>query len=688
MTQSQAPTPKLVIGHWSLPILLLLLTWGLRLCCLDTVPPGWRDDELINIHALSGKLLAGKFPLYFTGASGHEPLYHYLHAGIHALLGFNVLSGHLLSVALGTLTVALTYTLARRLLGHATAITASLALMTSFWSLMYSRTAIRHVSLLPPALAAFYWSWRSLARKSRIPNPKPQISCGVALGLLMGTSLYTYPVARLLPVLLILFAIYLALFHRDRFNHLWRGLLLALATTALLAAPLGIVLLQGRADARVAELAVPLRELQNGNLRPLLAGVWTTLAMFHATGDPEWLYNVAERPVFNLLGGTLLWAGVVLCLFRWRQPRYFFLLLWLGLGLLPALVSIPPASLSHAILAQPVAYILPVLALVEASRWLKPCNLQSAMHSLLLVIGHWSSVILLAIFLITNAARDLRDYFVTWPQSWMVRFLYRADYREAARYLDAHSKIADVAISGPLVLPWDRLALEVDTRRDDVAVRLFNPERALVWGASTAPSRVLFTSYPHPAPPLDTFLKTTTDPPEAISPNLTLYALPAIHDLQSAIRNPVARFANGLHLIEAHWLEEPLAPGQPGILLTTWHVAAPLELPPMPIVANPPPPGVDTRPRLKVFVHLLAADGAFLAEDDGLWVDPLTLRAGDRFVQLHRLEAPPGAPTGPYTVRLGLYDERSGERWATLDSAGQPISNHILLAPDDLAVVQ
>jgi len=151
--QYPIPDTKHQIRHWTLIVTLLLLAWGLRLCCLETVPPGWRDDELINIHALSGEVLAGHFPLYFTGASGHEPLYHCVHAGVHALLGFNVLSGHLLSVACGTLAVALTYGLAWRLFGRTTAIVASLALATSFWSLMYSRTGMRHISATPFALA-------------------------------------------------------------------------------------------------------------------------------------------------------------------------------------------------------------------------------------------------------------------------------------------------------------------------------------------------------------------------------------------------------------------------------------------------------------------------------------------------------------------------------------------------------
>ena len=53
MTESQISNPKSQIPNWSLAI-VLLLAWGLRICCLEAVPPGWRDDELINIHTLSG----------------------------------------------------------------------------------------------------------------------------------------------------------------------------------------------------------------------------------------------------------------------------------------------------------------------------------------------------------------------------------------------------------------------------------------------------------------------------------------------------------------------------------------------------------------------------------------------------------------------------------------------------------
>jgi hypothetical protein len=640
---------------------------------------------LINIHALSGELLAGRFPLYFTGASGHEPLYHWLHAGVHAVLGFSVLGGHLLSVALGVLAIALTFAFASRLFGGTVAVIASSAMTLSFWSLMYSRTAIRHVSLPPFALVTFFLLQRTKpprmpGRGSRLDDLVPRASLFALLGLVVGGSLYTYPAARLLPVALVLFALYLAVLHRQWFSHCWRGLVLAAALAALLAVPLVVAVARGRsegavqgigADARLSELAVPLRELQAGNPRPFIENTWVTLGMFHASGDSEWLYNLSGRPVFNLSGGVLLWAGVVLCLWRWRQPHCFLLLLWLGLGLLPAFVSTPPASLSHTIMAQPVAYILPALPLVEAGRWLKQRVPGHRIHSSRLVL-----CILSGLFLVTNGVRDLCDYFVVWPERGIVRFLYRAEYRDVSHYLDVQPEVTDVALSSALMGPWDRLALDVDTRRKDVAVRFFNPERALVWPAGENPA-VVRTSWPHPASLIARILEEESlGLPEEVSSRLILYSLSG--DALPPARSPVARFANGLDLVEAGWVDGEGLVDQEMVLLTTWLVAAPLDLPPIPIVANPPPPGVYSGPRLAVFTHLFDSDGA-AAVDDGLWVDPLTLQVGDRFVQIHRLVVLPDKP-GPYVLELGLYDPLTGARWDVLDASGRVVADHVELA--------
>jgi hypothetical protein len=662
-----------------------LLAFALRLLALADAPPGWRDDELINIHALSGQLLEGRFPVYFTGASGHEPLYHYLHAGLNAALGYNVLSGHLLSVFLGTLTIPLTFVLTRRLFGSPAAALASIALVTSFWSLMYSRIALRHISLPPFVLAALYLLWTPLTSRS-----PPALRWALPLGFVLGLSLYTYPAARVLPALLVCFGLYLAVLHRDLFRRSWAGYALAAVITIALALPLALAIIQGSseaaaqgigADARLTELARPMRALWAGDPGPLVETTWITLNMFHATGDPESLYNIPNRPLFNLVGGALFWASLLICLYRWREPRYFFLILWLGFGLLPTVLSVPAASLSHSILVQPLAYLLPGLALTEGHRWLQK---RFAPRLTTLVPLSLAATLL---FLAPTAYRDLRDYFIKWPQDRAVRFLYRANYRQAARYLDTHPENQDWAIDSLLMGPWDRLALEIDTQRDDLGVRLFDPQRALVYAGSTSPGPVLLTSYALPSQPIEQLLQEDSRGHSPLADtSLTRYLLeppPSHQDGQT-----LGQFDDGLDLVTIAWDEaNPLAPGQEALLFTHWVVAAPLQLPPLPLVANPPPPGVFSGPRLAVFTHILAADGSFLTGDDGLWVDPPTLRPGDRFTQIHRFTLPASAPAGPYLLEIGLYDPFTGKRWTSRSEMASSESDRLILPieakPDD-----
>lgn len=654
---------------WAFVVLLLLVAWGLRIGWLEAVPPGWRDDELINIHALSNRLLEGEFPLYYLGASGHEPLYHHLHAGVLGVLGFNVLSGRLLSAMFGTLSISLTYTLARRLFPDAQAVAnvAAATLAASFWSLMYSRTAIRHISLPPFILATVYAFWRRLDGPGSRPWP------WITVGLLLAASLYTYTASRLLPVLLILFVGYLAAVHRPHLRRHWRGIGLAFLVMTVLVAPLGVAIQRGRstralegigADARVTELAKPLRALRDGDPSQLLASVVKTLGMFHASGDPEWLYNIPGRPIFGVLGGILLWLGVGLSLYRWREPRFFFLIVWLGMGLTPAFISTPPASLGHTIVAQPVAYLMPAVALVGIGRWVEGHTSTRVSRGRATRGARRAAIgLVLIAFVCSNAARDLWDYFVVWPRRGMVRLLYRADQRKIAEYLNEQVGYTDIAVGSGLMGPWDRIALTVDLERPDVAPRLFHPERALVWKQGANPMPVFLPGWPEPSDAIEDSLAGG----RLISEHVSVHT--PRKSLTSSFETEEVTFANGLTLLAARPLQQGREQETVSII-TAWRVSEPLELPPMPVVAQPPPPKTYAGPRLAVFAHLLGKQGETLDVDDGLWVDPLTLRPGDRFLQIHRFSVASEGASVPSALVVGLYDPKTGERWQTVGEDG------------------
>ncbi|WP_420641746.1 glycosyltransferase family 39 protein [Candidatus Leptofilum sp.] len=658
-------------------VAITFVAFVLRLWQLGHLPPGWRDDELINSLVISQKVLNGDLAVYYPDASGHEALYHALNAIMLGLFGANWAGVRLLSAFLGTLAVPLTYKVGRQLFGRWVGITAAAGLTVSFWGLMYARFGLRHVLMPLLTLGAFYFFWQGFQKgdqrleirdfRGSLFNLRSPISNYLITAVFMSLGFYTYFAGRGVPLILLAFMGGVWLLARPYFYSHWRGWFVMLVGTAVLAIPLILTLqAQPEAEGRVAELAVPLVEARAGNFEPLQEYVITTLGMFHATGDGEWLYNIPNRPLFGVVGAIFFWGGVLLALVdsvrlllgrlrrkaidpttQMRGLATIFLLLWWLAGIAPAFISVPPASLGHTILAQPVTYILAALPMgrLEIRDWrlsaqsLIP-NLQSPLAILmgLLLVG-------------SIAVRDLPDYFQRWPERGMVRFLYRADIQNVADYVNQTPEMTDFGVSGLLAGPWDRLALQIGLHNDDdVRPRWFNAERALLLSPPLS-----FVGFPDTAVSYEPLVN-------PVAPRITAGTYLLAQTEAQMLADPSNEricFMNGLCWLTAVYDSET------NRLELGWQVGETLQLPPIPLISNPPPPGVYAGPRLQVFAQLLDAEGNFLTGDDGLWVDPVTLQPGDTFLQQHWLSLPEDA-IGETAV-FGLYDPMTGERILTTD---------------------
>ncbi len=656
---------------------ITFVAFFLRVWRLNSLPPGWRDDELINSLVISQKVLNGDWQVYYADASGHEALYHILNAGMLALFGPSAAGIRLLSALLGTLTVPLTYLVAKRLYGWRVGLAAAAVLTLSFWSLMYSRIGIRHISLPVFMLATFFFFLRGTGIGHGGDQVKGQGSSFIGkdfllAGLMMGLGFYTYFASRSVPLILLAAIAYSWLFHRHVLVGRWKDIALMLGVALILALPLIFTLLQQpESEARVGELAVPLVEARAGNFNPLGEHIQRTLSMYHGDGDEEWLYNIPRRPVFGPVVAMFFWLGVAIAIWYALRPiirlgqsafnrdkslaetssyeiACAFILVWWLVGILPAFVSVPPASLGHTIIAQSAVYILvalPVFGLEKLSQ-LRISQAKSRKSFAVLPF------IFMLLLVIGIAWRDLPDYFQNWPNRGMTRFLYRAEISEIANYLSNHPELIDFGVAGLLAGPWDKLALAIEVENDSqIQPRWFNPDRVTLLQVNGEPALV-FSGYPE-SPTLDESLYRVIPGEKAGAFNLTV--IEAIDD----VTGEKSCFRNGLCLLAATY--DPST----GALDLIWDVESLLDLPPMPLISNPSPPGVYAGPRLSIFSHLLDRESHILASDDGLWIDATTLEPGDRFRQRHWFSVSEDGE--PAVVSFGLYDPMTNERLLTVD---------------------
>ena len=641
-------------AEFSLILQIVVLALVLRVIGYATAPNGWRDDELSNALVISQHVLDGEIRLYYDDASGHEGLYHWMQAGTMALFGETVAGIRGVSIFLGTLGVLLTYVLARRLYDPVTAAIAAIALAFSFWSLMYSRSGQRHISVTVTTLLSFWLLWGALRNSDAFEYEwRNRIGHYALAGLVMGIGFYTYFASRGVPLIIIGWLAYLFIWRRKTFRQVWPGVGLTLLIAAILAAPLiSILRAQPDAEARVAELAAPIYEARDGDFSLLGEYTLTTLAMFTHDGDSEVLYNIPHRPVFGVLGGILFWAGVLIALIRsfgtQRDPRAAFLLLWLFAGLAPGALSVPAASLGHTILAQPVAMIFPALAITSAGGWLasQPGDTKQQAQAAIL------SAMLL--FLGWEAIRGINDYWRVWPADSFNRVLHHSDLHEAADWLNQNTETRDVAIGSFLTEQWDQQAFRIDLEGDDWRVRAYDPRRAVLFvptGGLTVTPRHFEAEMPESLASFAATMRHT---------NTMRDLEPPPHELSE--QDALANFHNNLSVMFA---EYTLFTDSATLEVETcWHVNDQIELPPRPLFSKPPAPDEDDRHRLATTIQLLDDDGVQVAGTDGLGVDAYTLFSGDAFCQLDSLSLV-DVPPGTYSLILGLYDPLTGERILT-----------------------
>lgn len=370
-------------------LLVLLLAAFLRLWQLDSFPPGLYHDEAYNgLDALSlveskmfpqfyegWELYAQeaygenppeptRWPVFFEGNYGREPLHIYLMAVSIWLFGPTPFAIRLVPALSGVLAVLLTYFATKELLGvglqknedqsPVSSLQSYIPLLAAFIlavlvpAIHFSRFGLRMMIFVPVEMLTviFFWHGYNLSLVALSPalaKRRYQVRLSfLAAGFFLGLGIYIYAAARLFPLLFVLFVLFWA--WRDwpslRRNLLHVG---SMAAVSILTA-LPILLFFWRYPYffvfRIAYVANRgLGAVEDQPLLTWLLNVGRVMRGLYWQGETHLRHNLPGRPYLDPIQAILFTLGLIQILRQKLNPRTVFLLFWLFVMLLPTIMS-------------------------------------------------------------------------------------------------------------------------------------------------------------------------------------------------------------------------------------------------------------------------------------------------------------------------------------------------------------
>jgi len=636
----------------ALMVLCLLIAAALRFPELQIIPPGVHYDEAAN-GILAGDIgLRGERPLFISSYTGKEALFFYLAGAIMRLAGESVFSLRLTAAYVGILTVAATYWLGREMLAdRRQALLAAALLAVSFWHVLFSRLGFRAIT--EPLLQAL--AVAALFRGLRRDDNRWLIVAGVLLGL----TAYTYLAARVFPIL-ILFGL-LPLFIG---GEVWRlrlrqvGLFIGTAFLALL--PL-LVYFAGHPDAfwvRIGQVAPSVTP--DSTLPTIWRSLLESWGMFFLRGDPFLRFNLPGRPLFGWIVGGLLVVGWLFCLWRWRRFPYDWQRAAISMLIFAPLIMIMPTALAtnelvpsnlRAIGLIPFIYYLPAIGVVilfaDLEKRFGFPPLQVAVIFVFLLI------------LLSGGLATAQAYFLDWAGNPQLLYETDGDLSAVSEFLDRYdSDNLTVYVAAPHYR-HPTIAFLSDKYE---SLKWLPQSRALVF----PPQGPALYIYPHNSPQpfwtagfLDgaTPLKLTgTRFTEDAFTAFLLETTPEV-DMANLVN---ARFGGAATLL-GYETPKPAEAGSDLDLRLYWHVD---EL-----------PTADYQP----FIQLEDMMGHRWSQVEAYAYPAEQWQPGEIIIQQVEVPVPPGTPPGEYRLRVGLFDQTTGQRAPRLDEAGNYVGDAVVL---------
>lgn len=649
-----------------LATLFLLVAALLRSYRLADLPTGFNEDEYLSLRIVES-LRAGHIAIFYDqspggSAWGREGLYPAILGFSSNLTGGGSVGFRVVPVFISLLTLALVYTLARRLCGVRGAVAALALLGVSLWPVLLGRS-VTPVNLTPLMSAAMMLGTAQiLSVPARIGQRLPGTIAFSLLGIAAGIGFYVHPVQFWLALGGLLFIYWLTRSQGPLTLPLILSLLFVLALTLVVMAPYLI------SSLRLFELSGLARLLGDYDLSvsPPMQSIAGTLTGIALVGDSSPLHNVPGRPMIDFFSGLICLSGL-LATYRFRhRPRFALPLVFL-VALAPAtlFVNDSPDFASMAVL-------LPLLALLfgfgVATLSIQPGQLARYMPMIAIVLLPGLNVVWTG-----------HDLFNVWARAPETREAWNHRVGQLARHVEAGADDLPTLVCLPTVDPgpspelgdaW-RLLLLLHDRGENL--RYADCLTGLVLASGGELQQIIL---PDPStlanmhPLLRDWLQhnALNQSPPALQDSVFLL------DLRERLRDKVGSFTTtstlrlapeapggAVDLLPPVTLDSNLTflgyePGEDrvyrqGETLTTmtwWRVDGPLH------------------EDLRLFIHVKSDPAVITSQSDRISVLSASLRPRDIFIQVKYVHLPAATPPGNYLVSTGAYRQSDKQRLAVI----------------------
>lgn len=354
---------------WEIPFLLIVFGVAiyLRFWMLDQIPVGiWFDEAEVGLE--SRRILQG-VAYSPMGAYSHNPsLPFYYNAFLLWLLGDSLWTLRSAVAFSGVAAVIGMYLLAREMFGRWAGLIASFLLACGFWHVNFSRFNMQNVHAPLCAIGLFYFLFRGIRNGRWLDF--------WAAGILLGVGMNSYTGFRIVPPVLIPWALAALALQKGFFRRYFYPLALTAAFGALSCGPLGPYAFRDWKTfmARTDETSV-FRDngrTEKQKQQDFEKNLIEHYQMFHYWGDRNPRHGLPAYPKVDFVSGMLMLLGLALAWYRWRDPRFFLLPVWLALGLMAGILSLEFESpqTARTVAAIPVPCLLGGVALDQLRRLL------------------------------------------------------------------------------------------------------------------------------------------------------------------------------------------------------------------------------------------------------------------------------------------------------------------------------